>query len=325
MVLLLTERDVKSLLTMEIALEAVEEAFRGLADGSAINQPRRRIETGRGLFHFMASAVGSRKALGLKAYGTFGGQIDFLIPLYSSETGRLLAIIEGDWLGRMRTGAASGVATKYMARPEAKTLGLFGTGSQALTQILAVCAVRPIERVSVYSRSPEKRAAFVAEAQKHVTAQIVAVDEPRAAIEKADVIVTITSSKEPVFQGDLLPPGVHINAAGSNHPKRREIDRKTIRRCPRIVVDSLEQAKLECGDLIMAVADGIIHWEDIYEFADVVSGKVPGRESAEERTLFESQGLSVWDVATAARVYELAKAPGVGRALPMFETDRTGF
>jgi ornithine cyclodeaminase/alanine dehydrogenase-like protein (mu-crystallin family) len=118
---------------------------------------------------------------------------------------------------------------------------------------------------------------------------------------------------------------VHVNAAGSNSAKRREIDRKTIRRCPRIVVDSLEQAQLECGDLIMAVADGIIHWEDIYEFADVVSGKVPGRESAEERTLFESQGLSVWDVATAARVYELAKARGVGRALPMFETDRTGF
>jgi len=183
MVLLLTERDVKSLLTMEIALEAVEEAFRGLADGSAINQPRRRIETGRGLFHFMASAVGSRKALGLKAYGTFGGQIDFLIPLYSSETGRLLAPVEGDWLGRMRTGAASGVATKYMARPEAKTLGLFGTGTQALTQVMAVCAVRPVERVNVYSRSPEKRAAFAAGAQKHVTAQIVAVDEPRAAVE----------------------------------------------------------------------------------------------------------------------------------------------
>lgn len=325
MVLWLTERDVKSLLTMEMALEAVEEAFRGLAEGSAVNSPRRRIQANGGLFHFMASAVGLRKALGLKAYGTFGGQVDFLVPLYSGETGRLLALVEGDWLGRMRTGAASGVATKYMARPEAKTLGLFGAGSQALTQILAVCAVRPIERVNVYSRSPEKRAAFVAEAQKHVAAQIVAVDEPRAAVEKADVIVTITSSKEPVFQGDMLPLGVHINAAGSNHAKRREIDRKTIRRCPRIVVDSLEQAQLECGDLIMAIADGILHWDDVFEFADVVSGKMAGRDSAEERTLFESQGLSVWDVATAAKVYELAKARGVGQALPMFETDLTGF
>lgn len=319
MVLLLTERDVKTLLTMEIALEAVEEAFRGLADGSAINQPRRRIETGGGRLHFMASAVGSRKALGLKAYGTFGGPVDFLIPLYSGETGRLLALMEGDWLGRMRTGAASGVATKYMARPDAKTLGLFGTGSQALTQALAVCAVRPIERINVYSRKPENRAAFAAEVQKHVTAQVVAVSEPRAAVESADVIVTITSAKEPVYPGDMLPPGVHINAAGSNHAGRREIDRETIRRCPRIVVDSLEQAQLECGDLIMAVADGILHWEDIYEFADVVSGKVPGRESPEERTLFESQGLSVWDVATAARVYALAKERGVGQTLAMFE------
>src|SRR5574341_904982 len=207
MVLWLRERDVKSVLKMEMALEAVEAAFRGLAEGSAVNQPRRRIQADRGLFHFMASAVGSRQALGLKAYGTFGGQIEFLVPLYSSETGRLLALVEGDWLGRMRTDAASGVATKYMARPEAKTLGLFGTGSQALTQILAVCAVRPIERVNVYSRSPEKCAAFAAEAQKHVTAQIVAVDEPRAAVEQADVIVTITASQEPVFPGDMLPPG----------------------------------------------------------------------------------------------------------------------
>ncbi len=319
MVLLLTERDVKSLLTMEIALDAVEEAFRGLAEGSAVNLPRRRIETEGGLFHFMASAVNSRRAIGLKAYHTGRGRVDFLIPLYSADTGQLIALIEGDWLGRMRTGAASGVATKYMARAEAKTLGLFGTGGQALTQMLAVCAVRPIERVNVYSRNAEKRAAFVAEAQPHVKAQIVAVDEPRAAVEGADVIVTMTSSKEPVFQGDWLPAGVHINAAGSNHAKRREIDRKTIRRCPRIVVDSLEQAQLECGDLIMAVADGILHWDDVFEFVDVIGGKVPGRESPEERTLFESQGISVWDVATAARVYELAKERGVGQTIPMFD------
>lgn len=319
MTLLLTERDVRSLLTMETALEAVEEAFLGLFDGSATNLPRRRVKMEHGTLHLMASVVNSRRALGLKAYNTFGGRVDFLVPLYNSENGRLLALIEGDWLGRMRTGAASGVATKYMARADAKTLGLFGTGGQARTQLLAVCAVRPIQRVLVYSRGAESRAAFVEEMQPRVGAQIVAVDEPRSAVEAADVIVTMTSASEPVFQGDWLPPGVHINAAGSNHSGRREIDRKTIRRCPRIAVDSIEQAKLECGDLIRAVADKILYWEDVIEFADIVGGKVAGRNSPEERTLFESQGISVWDVATAARVYELAQARGVGQHIPLFE------
>lgn len=319
MTLLLTETDVRSLLTMEIALEAIEEAFRGLYDGTAINLPRRRLVMEGGTLHLMSSVVNSRKVFGSKEYPTFGGRVDFLIPLYSTETGKLLALIEADWLGRIRTGAASGVATKFMARPEAKTLGLFGTGGQARTQMLAVCAVRPIERVFVYSRNAENRAKFAAEMQPQVKAELVAVDHPRAAVESADVIVTMTSSKEPVFEGDWLPEGVHISAAGCNHAKRREIDRKTIRRCPRIAVDSIEQAKIECGDLIMAVEDKILYWEDVIEFKDIVGGAVPGRASPEERTLFESQGISVWDVATAARVYELAKERGVGREIPLFE------
>lgn len=318
MVLWLTENDVKSLLTMEMALEAVEESFRGLADGTAINMPRRRISHERNTFHLMSSAVGSRNVIGLKAYNTHGGPVDFLIPLYSAETGRLMALIEGDWLGRLRTGAASGVATKYMARPDSKTLGLFGAGGQAQTQLLAVCAVRPIERVNVYSRNAGNRATFVAEVQSHVKAQIVAVDSPEAALEGADVIATMTTSKEPVFRGDLLPPGVHINAAGSNHVRRREIDGETVRRCARVAVDSIEQAKMECGDLIAAVEDKIIHWDDVIEFSDIVGGQAPGRQSADERTLFESQGISVWDVATAARVYELAVERGVGQKLGMF-------
>ncbi len=319
MALFLTESDVRSLLTMDIALDAVEEAFRGLYDGTAINQPRHRLKTERGLFHVMASVVASRQALGFKAYASLGGRVNFLIALYHSETDELLAMIEGDWLGRMRTGAASGVATKYMARPDAKTLGLFGSGGQARTQLSAVCAVRPIEKVLVYSRDPQKRAAFVADMQPQVNAQVIAVDSPTAALESADVIVTATTSSEPVFAGDGLPEGAHINATGSNHLKRREIDRKTIRRCPRIAVDSLEQAKIECGDLAQAVEDKILDWDDVIEFAHIVGGDVPGRTSPEERTLFESQGLSVWDIATAARVVELAKERRVGCRVAMFE------
>jgi ornithine cyclodeaminase/alanine dehydrogenase-like protein (mu-crystallin family) len=319
MVLLLKEADVRAVLTMAIALEAVEEAFHGLADGSALNHSRRRVALDKGVMHYMASAVRSRNALGLKVYPTFGGPVQFLVPLYDATTGRMKALIEGDWLGQARTGAASGIATKHMARANSRRLGLFGTGGQARTQLLAVCAVRPIERVQVYSRSAEKRAAFIAEMQPQVQAELVPVDDPRAAVTGMDIVTTMTSASQPVFQGAWLEPGTHINAAGANNLKRRELDGDAVARSGRIAVDSVEQAKLEAGDLAAAVAEGRLRWEDVLEFADVVSGKTPGRGSDEEITLFESQGISVWDVATAAHVYELATARGLGQMIPLFD------
>lgn len=316
---LLTERDVQSLLTLDLALEAVEAAFRDLAAGAgSLNHPRRRIPLKNGLLHYMAGALPGQGVLGLKIYPVVAGRVNFLVPLYSAETGRLLALLEANYLGQMRTGAASGVATKYMARPESKTLGLFGTGGQARTQLLAVCAVRPIEQVRVYSRSAEKRAEFVREMQPLITARIEAVDQPRAAVEGADVVVTMTTSSQPVFSGEWLTPGAHINAAGSNHLKRREIDGVTVSRCGQIAVDSLEQAQLECGDLAAAVDEGLLTWEAVTEFADIVAQKAPGRASAAEITLFESHGLAVWDLATAARVFELAIQRGVGTEIPLF-------
>jgi ornithine cyclodeaminase/alanine dehydrogenase-like protein (mu-crystallin family) len=231
----------------------------------------------------------------------------------------MLALIEGDWLGRLRTGAASGVATRYMARANSRRLGLFGTGGQARTQLLAICAVRPIERVHVYSRSVESRAAFVAEMQPQVQAELVPVDDPRAAVSGMDIVTTMTASSQPVFQGAWIEPGTHINAAGANHLKRRELDGDAVARSGRIAVDSVEQAKVEAGDLAAAVAEDRLRWEDVLEFADIASGKTPGRASDDEITLFESQGISVWDVATAARVYELATARGLGQMIPLFD------
>jgi ornithine cyclodeaminase/alanine dehydrogenase-like protein (mu-crystallin family) len=320
MTLLLTERDVQSLLTMELALEAVEAAFRALGEGSAMNHPRRRIPIKHGLLHYMASALPSHNAFGLKIYPATSKGITFLILLYDYDTGRLLALIEGDYLGRLRTGAASGVATKYMARADSKTLAIIGAGGQARTQMQAVCAVRPIEQVRIYSRNAEKRAEFVREAQGSVNAEIIAVEHPRAAVEGADVVVTITTSSTPVFDGRWLGPGTHINAAGSNHLKRREIDGETVRRAAHVAVDSLEQARLECGDLAPAVEEGLITWEAVKELADIVTQKTPGRTSAEDITLFESHGLSVWDIAAAARVYELAVQRGLGQKLPLFQS-----
>ena len=237
MVLLLKEADVRAVLTIEVALEAVEEASQGLADGSAINHSRRRVALDGGVLHYMASAVRSLNALGAKIYPTFGGPVPFLVPLYDATTGRMLALIEADWLGQARTGAASGVATKYMARAGSRSLGLFGTGGQARTQLLAVCAVRPIERVHIYSRSAEKRAAFVAEMQPQIAAELTAVDEPRAAVAGMDIVTTMTNASQPVFEGGWLEPGTHINAAGANHVRRRELDGEAVARSARIAAE----------------------------------------------------------------------------------------
>ncbi len=322
MTLLLTEKDVRAVITMPMALEAVEEAFKGLADGTARNLPRRRLMMPGGALNLMSSAVGSRKVFGSKDYATFGGPVDFLIPLYSLETGRLLALIEGDWLGRYRTGAASGVGAKFMARQNSRVLGLIGTGGQARTQMLAVCAALPgIEEVRLFSRDATHRAAFVAEMQPLVQARLVAVESAQAAVEAADVVTTMTSAKEPVFDGAWLRPGTHVNAAGSNGAARREIDRTTVQRAGRIAVDSVEQAQVECGELIDAAKAGLLRWADVIEFADIVGDKIPGRADAEEITLFESQGISVWDVATAARVYEAAVERGLGQEIPLFQRE----
>jgi ornithine cyclodeaminase/alanine dehydrogenase len=318
MTLLLTEHDVEQLLTMNIALDCVEAAFRALAVEGAVNHPRRRLRLNGGMLHYMASLIPTQNVFGMKIYPTGPGPTNFLIPLYDARTAKLLALIEGDYLGQLRTGAASGVATKYMARDDARVLGLIGTGGQARTQLLAICAVRPIERVLVFSRKPENRAEFVSAMQPHVRASIMAVDDPRAAIEPADVVATMTTATTPVFDGSWLAAGTHLNAAGSNHLRRREIDGATVARCARIAADSVEQAQMECGDLAAAVAEGILKWENVLEFADIVGGKAPGRESREEITLFESQGLSVWDIATAARVHELALQRGLGQQIPLF-------
>jgi ornithine cyclodeaminase/alanine dehydrogenase-like protein (mu-crystallin family) len=271
------------------------------------------------MLHYMASVLNARGVFGMKAYPTGLGSVPFLVPLYSAENARLLALIEADWLGQLRTGAASGVATQYMARKDAVTLGMFGTGGQAKTQMLAICAAHPIERVHVYSRSAENRAAFLAEMQPQVRAQLIAVDDPRAAVEGMGVIATMTTASQPVFDGAWLEPGTHINAAGGNHLKRREVDATTVRRANCIAADSVEQAKLECGDLVSAIAEGATTWDNVAEFSDIVAGRVPGRATADDITLFESQGISVWDIATAARVYEIAVARGVGQSIPLFD------
>ncbi|GBD10701.1 Delta(1)-pyrroline-2-carboxylate reductase [bacterium HR23] len=317
MAIFLTEQDVRTLLTMQDALEAVEEGFRHWAQGQATNDPRRRIRVAGGYLQFMSAADHALNLTGFKAYTT-GRAGGFLVNIYRADTGELLAILQAGWLGAVRTGAASGVATKYMARPDASLVGCIGAGYQARTQIEAVCAVRPIREVRVFSRTPEKRQAFAQEMAQHLGIPVYAVDSAKACVEGAHIVITITNSREPVFNGEWLSPGTHINAAGSNSWMRRELDEVAIRRANLIVADQVEDARIECGELIWAVERGVVRWDQVRDLRDVVGGMLPGRVNPDHITLFESQGLALEDIVTAWRVYQKARERGIGLELPSF-------
>ena len=309
----LTEQDVTNLLTMNDALAAVEAAFKAQSTGDATNESRRRVRANGAILMTMSGAIASLGTFGLKAYTVAKGKARFHVSLYDTATGELLALIEADKLGQMRTGAASGVATKYLAREDAKTVGIYGTGWQAQSQLAAVCAVRKIESVKVFSRSEEKRNQFSARMSEQLgIANISAVAEPEAAAD-ADILITITSSPKPVLEGAWIKAGTHINTAGGNSIMRSEVDDEVIKRSNFIAVDSKDQAKIEAGELVFPVEKGILTWERVQEVCHVVSGEVQGRKSAEDITLFKSLGLAIEDVATATWIYRKAQSLNVGK------------
>jgi alanine dehydrogenase len=314
-VLLLNEDDVRQLLTMDAALEAVESGLRRVALDEAQNVPRTRCQTDHVMLHVLSASAKSLGVLGFKAYTTTRQGAQFMVSLYDGRTGALLALIQADFLGQVRTGAASGVATKYMARPEAGTVGLFGTGKQARTQIEAVCKVRPVRRVHVYSRSEDNRRRFAAEMSEVCKTDVIPVARPEQAAEDLDVVITATTSREPVLNGAWLAQGTHLNVVGSNFQGKAEVDSGTLRRSNVIIVDSKEQARLEAGDLLPALEEGVIHWTDIHELGQVVVGRYSGRKHPQDITLFKSLGIGIEDVAVAARVYARAKEVEAGRTI----------
>lgn len=315
MTLYLREVDVATLLTMDVALRAVEEAVRGQCLGSAVNIPRARLRGGRTSLQVMVGAVPSLGVMGYKAYTVTRQGARFLVLLYSTETGELLAILEASKLGQMRTGAASGIATRHMARADASSVGIYGSGYQARSQLMAVAAVRPLRWVRAYSRNRQRLEAFCHEMGGQLGVAVEPAQEPQAVAQGADILITATSASEPVLRGEWLSPGVHINAIGANHWLRRELDEEALRRSDIIVVDSREQARIECGDLLWAVERGATTWGRVRELGEVVAGIAPGRKDAADITLFESHGLAIWDVATAAHVYQLAQERGLGKTL----------
>ncbi len=313
MALFLTEEDVDGLLTMDAAIDALESSFRHQADGAAANIPRRRVRLGGGMWHFMAAADAALGVTGSKTYGALGpGGSRFYVHLNDSNTGELLALIEAGRMGQIRTGAASGVASKYMARGDAHTVGVIGSGYQAETQLEAVCRVRDIHAAKVYSRTPERRRGFAQKMTERLGVEVTAVDTAEQCVKDADVVAVITSASSPALRGEWLADGAHVNAAGGNHWLRRELDGKAVARASLIVADDVEQARVECADLIHPVERGALTWQRVRELWEVVAGAVPGRTSPDDVTLFESQGIALEDIAAGFRVYSLARERGVG-------------
>ena len=233
--------------------------------------------------------------------------------LFDGKTGALLCLMQADYLGQMRTGAASGVATQYMARPDATEVGVFGSGKQARTQLQAICKVRRVRQAHVYSPNEERRKQFAREMCELCQAEVVPVPRPEMAAEKKDIIITATTSREPVLNGDWIAEGAHINAVGSNFLGKAEVDAPTIRRCATVVVDSKDQARLEAGDFQQALEDGSLHWSNVRELGQVILGRYAPRKRPQDITLFKSLGIAIEDVALAARVFAKARAEGVGR------------
>jgi len=316
--LYLTEPQVRDLLPMKVSIDLMQTAFERLAAGEALNQARRRLILPTGsVLHYMAASDG--QYYGAKIYATNPRHgAHFLFLLYRAADAQPLAIIEANHLGQIRTGAASGLATKFMAREDAATLAIIGSGFQACTQLEAMLAVRQISEVRTWSRDPSKRAAFATETTAHFGVPVHAVETAEEAVRGAQIVVTATYAKDPVLSSDWVEPGAHINAMGSNQANRREIPADLVRRADSIAVDSIEQARMESGDLLMALDDGERDWSSlpIVELKDVVTRRVQARTAPGQITLFKSIGLAVEDVIAAAFVYERARAAGIGSPVP---------
>jgi alanine dehydrogenase len=319
MTLHISEAEVQDVLSMPMAIEAVEEISRKQATGEVVVHPRRRFELpSGGFFHYMAAADFSAGFVAMKQYTYVRGKLRFLVPLYEMVTGDLLALIEADYMGQLRTGAASGVATKYLARKDARVAAIIGTGGQARTQLEAVAAVRKLESARAYGRDAAKREKFCREMSGRLGIPVHASPSAGDAVRGADIVSTATTASQPVVSGADLAPGAHINAIGANHAHKRELDDEAVASADVIVVDSVEQSRQEAGDLIIAFHGDEICWTGVKKLSEVVAGKASGRTSDSEMTLFKSNGIASWDLGVAMKVYSLARERGLGRELPLW-------
>lgn len=317
MVRYLTDNDVKQLISMPQVLGLVESAWKARSLGQASDIPRTRAQVAEGMLNMLMATVPSLGFIGFKYYYVTKSGATRHIHLMNVRTGRLEAIIEADWLGAMRTGAASGIATRYLAKKKPGTLGQIGSGGQAATQIAAIHHAVGVTKVKVFSRTREKLVAFCNALSSELKIEVTPADSAESAIQDADVVNVITRSRTPAMSGEWLEPGQHINAAGSNALERQEIDQRSVERCDVITVDARATAMNECGDLAPLVEQGKLNWNDLTEIGDVIAGKAAGRTDDRQISLFESQGMGLLDLYVAAEVLKIAREKKVGIDLPI--------
>ncbi len=324
MTLLITERDIRQLpLSVKEAIPIVEEVFRLQGEGTAETPPRfRKHFKSGGAMHFTPGLLHSKRVAGFKLFAGFekspppgpGRGCNYL---YSMDTSELLAIIHSYTISQFRTAAATAVAVKHLSAATASSVGIYGTGRQADGQLEAVCAVRPIKVAHAYSRKPEQREAFCRKMAQRLGIEVIAAKTPEQVAAESDIVVTVTNSEVPVLSGDWLTrPGLVV-AAGANYWYKREIDAKVIARSKLIVVDEIEQAKIESGNLLWCVGHGNLDWHQVEELGNVVVGRVPMPDFKDATIFFGSHGLAITDMAMAQKTYELAVARGMGAKIDL--------
>ncbi|MEK6276196.1 MAG: ornithine cyclodeaminase family protein [Actinomycetota bacterium] len=302
----MTESDIEQLLSPADALAAIESCFERLARGSIENRPRVRTRLPDGVFAVMSAADGELGLAGVKSYAWLPGGTPFVVVLFDIAKAELAGVIEADKLGQLRTGAASGVAAKFLAKPDARTLGIIGCGWQAESQVACIREALPgIERVVAYCRTERSLRAFC----KKVGAEP---GESHRDPAEQDVVVTVTTSKDPVLRGEWLQPGALVCAVGANDPRARELDNVVLERAVFVCCDSVEQARLESGDLVEPVQRGVLDWLEVHELQEVVAGEITGRSSPGDIVVFKSNGIAAWDVAIGAAALDRARATKVG-------------
>lgn len=316
MTLILREGDVRQVVDMDAVIGAVETSMRELGDGKAQNEPRRRAFAPGGLLNVMFASYPVGGLTGVKAYTVAAGKVRFLVTAFALD-GSLHALIEADYMGAYRTGAASAVAAKALRPRTPVNVAIIGTGYQATTQLLALSRVCEIREVRAFGRDPKRRAQFAQERQAQLSLRVIAAPSAEAAVRGADLVVTMTTSSEPVLEAEWVEPHALVIAAGSNFPNRAEIPADLVGRATSVVVDQLATAQLESGDLIQAQAAGKFDWDRATELGSVLAGKwhVPEGPGI---TLFESHGLAIWDLAAASVVLPAARAKGLGKEVDFF-------
>jgi alanine dehydrogenase len=305
--LYLSEADVEALLTPADAVAAVEDSFRRLAAGEVLNRPRYRLQAEGVSLQVMSAVDTGLRLAGVKSYAASASGVPFVVTLFDVQAGELAAVIEADRLGQLRTGAASAVAARHLARSGAETLGVIGCGWQAESQVRCIReAVPSIERVVAYCRTEASLKDFC----KRLGAEP---GESHRDPAEQEIVVTATTSKDPVLRGEWLQPGALVCAMGANDRRKRELDNAVLERATFVCCDSIEQAKQESGDLIEPIEQKILDWLEVHELQEVVAGEIQGRQSDEDIVLFKSNGIAAWDVAAAARVLELARKQKKGK------------